>query len=109
MHKRKSSLLYGALGKINMLLDMPWLCALHIPVLINKACTITIIKSFATHLPGRQVLTSLTGRRAVVQRVALGVRWHTVGRGAKHWQLRGRTFCSTKKVETSELLMRFSC
>lgn len=72
MHKRKSSLLYGALGKINMLLDMPWLCALHVPVLINKACTITISKSFATHLPGRQVLTSLTGRRTVVQRVALG-------------------------------------
>ena len=72
MHKRKSSLLYGASVKINMLLDMPWLCALHIPVLINKACIVTITKSFTTHLPGRQVLTSLTGRRAVVQRVALG-------------------------------------
>lgn len=37
---------FCAVRKINMLLDMLWLCALHFHILINKACTIWVTKSF---------------------------------------------------------------
>ena len=91
-----------------MLLDMLWLCALHLQILINKHAQSRLPRPVATYLPGRLTLNSLGRRRAVVQRVALGSD-SILGVAEPHTRGSGRTLFNAQGVKTSELLMKFSC
>lgn len=92
-----------------MLLDMLWLCALHLQILINKHAQSRLPRPAATYLPGRRLmLNSLCRRRAVAQRVALGS-GGILGVAEPSTRGSGRTLFNAKGVETSELPMKFSC